>query len=467
MTAVGSQLPAPAEVVEAALAASRSTGCVVLVEDGHRVNLRWAGSALTTNGHSHQRTLTVVALDGQGRHTSAGAVSGPVRAADDIVALVGQAEDVARRAAPEESARALVAGTAADDADSPAAEGSFDVLAGLTPALGDVLARARGDGTLLYGYAEHRVTTTYLATSTGTRHRHVQPSGHLTMTAKTADRSASTWTGLATRDFTDVDVHALDVSLRRRLGWAGTTVALRPGHHPVILPPSAVADLMIYAYWEMGALAAHEGRTAYADPGRGTLVGRPLVDPRVTVRSDPAHPGLAAADVLATGASGAFASVFDNGLPVPATRWVDRGTLSALVQTRHSAELTGLPVTPFVDNLVVDVDGGSGDVDDLVARCEDGVLLTSLWYIRMVDPRRLLLTGLTRDGVYLVRDGEVVGAAGNFRFNDSPVELLRRLQDAGGTVPTFSREWGEYFPRTAMPPLRVHDVHFSTTSDAL
>ena len=131
-----------------------------------------------------------------------------------------------------------------------------------------------------------------------------------------------------------------------------------------------------------------------------------------------------------------------------------------------SAALTGQPVTPGVDNLVLEVDDAHGDLDDLVAGTERGLLLTCLWYIREVDPQSLLLTGLTRDGVYLVEDGEVVGAVNNFRFNESPVDLLDRFSDASLTVPTFSREWGDYFPRTAMPALRVPDFHMSTVSPA-
>jgi predicted Zn-dependent protease len=121
----------------------------------------------------------------------------------------------------------------------------------------------------------------------------------------------------------------------------------------------------------------------------------------------------------------------------------------------------------MVDNLSLSVDGGAGDIDDLVARTDEGLLLTSLWYLREVDPQTQLLTGLTRDGVFVVRGGEVVGVASNFRFNDSPIDVLRRVQDAGATTPTFSREWGEYFARVAMPPLRVADFHLSTLSDAL
>jgi predicted Zn-dependent protease len=182
--------------------------------------------------------------------------------------------------------------------------------------------------------------------------------------------------------------------------------------------------------------------------------------------SDPHHPLLQASPFVVASASSDQSSVFDNGLPLGRTDWVRDGTLTALVQTRETAGLTGQPVTPAVDNLVLEVDGASGGVDDLVAGTERGLLLTCLWYIREVDPQSLLLTGLTRDGVYLVEDGAITGAVNNFRFNESPVDLLGRFSDATATVPAFSREWGDYFPRTAMPGLRVPDFHMSTVSPA-
>ena len=143
------------------------------------------------------------------------------------------------------------------------------------------------------------------------------------------------------------------------------------------------------------------------------------------------------------------------------------GELTSLVQTRQTAAMTGQPVTPYVDNLVLEVDGGTGDVMDLVRGTERGLLVTCLWYIREVDPQSLLLTGLTRDGVYLVEDGEITGLVNNFRWNESPVDLLRRFSHASSTVPSFSREWGDdYFSRTATPALRVPDFNMSSVSQA-
>jgi len=158
--------------------------------------------------------------------------------------------------------------------------------------------------------------------------------------------------------------------------------------------------------------------------------------------------------------------VFDNGLELGPTDWIADGRLAALLQTRRSARVTGLPVTPVIDNLELVTGDGAGDAFSLVSGVERGLLLTCLWYIREVDPQTLLLTGLTRDGVFLVENGEVVGAANNFRFNESPVGMLQRVGGAGATENTLGREWGDYFTRTRMPALRINGFNMSSVSQA-
>jgi predicted Zn-dependent protease len=310
------------------------------------------------------------------------------------------------------------------------------------------------------------VTTTYLGSSTGLRLRHEQPTGHVGITGKSADLTRSAWVGQATRDFGDVDALALDDELARRLGWAARSVDLPAGRYETLLPPTAVADLLIYLYWSSSARDAFDGRSVFSRPGGGTRVGDSLSPQDLRLYSDPALAGLECSPFVVAPQSTSELSVFDNGLPVSETDWIRGGELTSLLQTRQSAELTSLPVTPAVDNLALSVNPGQGSVDDMVARTEHGLLLTCLWYIREVDPQTLLLTGLTRDGVYLVENGEVTGAVNNFRFNESPVDLLGRFTDAGATLPTISREWGDYFPRTAMPTLRVPDFNMSSVSQA-
>ncbi|MCQ0011386.1 metallopeptidase TldD-related protein [Actinomadura madurae] len=455
----------PQEAVERALSLSRADDCVVIADEASTANLRWAGNTLTTNGVTRSSRLTVIALRRTADGVAAGVVSRSAVGADGIEDLVRAAEADAARNEPAEDARPLVTegrGGAAWDADP--AETGIGVFEGFAPALGEAFAAAQAGDRRLYGFANHVLTSSFLGTSAGLRLRHDQPSGLLELNAKGAGGSA--WAGVGTRDFTDVDVPALTGDLARRLQWGERRVDLPAGRYETVLPPSAVADLMIYLYWSAGAQDAHDGRTVFSAPGGGTRVGEKIANLPVTLSSDPAAPGMECAPFVIAHASGRESSVFDNGLPLHATDWIGDGTLKALAQTRHSAERTGLPVTPAVDNLAMRGPDGGASLEEMVARTERGLLLTCLWYIREVDPQSLLLTGLTRDGVYLVEDGEVVGAVNNFRFNESPVDLLSRLAEVGATVPTLPREWSDYFTRAAMPPVRVGDFNMSTVSQA-
>ncbi|MBO9521119.1 MAG: TldD/PmbA family protein [Nocardioidaceae bacterium] len=454
----------PQQLVEHALATTRSEQCVVIVQDSTSANLRWANNTLTTNGVMHGVGVTVIAFAGSGNAS----VSGTAASLDQVTALVEQADAAAATASPAEDKADLVAGGVAVDWDEPAAETSIEVYRDLAPDLGAAFDDAQGAGRILYGFVNHEVTTTYLGSSTGLRLRHVQPTGHYGCTGKTADLTNSAWVGGATRDFADVSAERIAADVARRLSWGSRRVDLPAGRYDTVLPPTAVADLMIDAYWGAGARVAHEGQSVYSRPGGGTRIGEKMVSDAVTLFSDPWYAGLECAPFAMASSSSNESSVYDNGLPLGRTPWIADGVLAALVQTRHTATMTGQPTTPGIDNLVLDVAGGSGDELDLVAGVEDGLLLTCLWYIREVDPQTLLLTGLTRDGVYRIENGEITGAVNNFRFNESPVDLLRRFTAASATVPSFSREWGDdYFSRTATPALRIPDFNMSSVSQAL
>ncbi|MFJ9925503.1 metallopeptidase TldD-related protein [Streptomyces misionensis] len=457
----------PHETVERALALSRADGCVVIADEHSTANLRWAGNALTTNGVTRGRTLTVIAtVDGK-EGTASGVVSRSAVTAEELEPLVRAAEAAARGAGPAEDARPLVTGVppAPDFTDAPA-ETSSAVFADFAPALGEAFARARAGGRELYGFANHELVSTYLGTSTGLRLRHDQPAGTLELNAKSPDRTRSAWAGRSTRDFKDVDPAALDAELAVRLGWAERRVELPAGRYETLLPPTAVADLLIYEMWSASGRDATEGRTVFSRPGGGTRIGERFAELPLTLRGDPHEPGLECAPFVVAHSSGGDRSVFDNGLPAPATDWIREGVLRRLTTTRHSAALTGLPVAPAPGNLILD-GGNDRSLDEMVAATERGLLLTCLWYIREVDPATLLLTGLTRDGVYLVENGEVTGQVNNFRFNESPVDVLRRATEAGRTEKTLPREWGDWFTRAAMPPLRVPEFNMSSVSQGV
>ncbi|WP_431963533.1 metallopeptidase TldD-related protein [Actinacidiphila sp. bgisy160] len=457
----------PHEIVERALELSRADGCVVIADEESSANLRWAGNALTTNGVTRGRALTVVATVNGSQGTASGVVSRAAVTADELEPLVRAAEAAARAAGPAEDAQPLVEGVPASASfTEPPAATSSEVFSAFAPALGESFASARAGGRRLYGFAYHSVTSTYLGTSSGLRLRHDQPSGTLELNAKSEDMSRSAWAGTATRDFTDVDPAALDADLAQRLAWAERRIDLPAGRYETLLPPSAVADLVIYQQWSAAARDAAEGRTVFSRPGGGTRVGERLSELPLTLRSDPAEPGLESAPFVIAHASGDVASVFDNGLPVEATDWMREGVLNRLSTTRYSAALTGLPFAPSGGNLILD-GGGKRSLEEMVADTERGLLLTCLWYIREVDPATLLLTGLTRDGVYLVEGGEVTGVVNNFRFNESPVDLLGRATEVGRTERTLPREWGDWFTRAAFPAMRVPDFNMSSVSQGV
>ncbi len=462
----------PQETVERALSLAAGVvgidGCVVIAEETSSANLRWANNTLTTNGVTRGRRLTVIATVGGNEGTAVGVVSRSAVQTADLDDLIAAAAQAARQNTPAIDAGPLVepSGPVGGNwADAPRETDArvFDRFVG---DLGVQLEDAAGRDQLLFGFAEHQMTSTYLGSSTGLRLSHNQPTGQLEINGKSGDMSRSAWAGVATRDFTDIDVAGLHKDLAGRLEWAQRRVDLAAGRYQTLLPPTAVADLLIYLYWSSSARDAHDGRTVFSKPGGGTRVGEQLTEVPINLYSDPTHAGLECGPFVQAQASSAESSVFDNGLPLGRTAWLDQGKLASLIQTRYSAGITGLPVTPAIDNLILEGPAGGADLDAMIASTDRGLLLTCLWYIREVDPQTMLLTGLTRDGVYLVEGGEVVGAVNNFRFNESPVDVLRRISEVGATAPCLPREWGDYFTRAAMPPLRIEDFNMSTVSQA-
>jgi predicted Zn-dependent protease len=460
----------PQELVERALDASTADGCIVLVEDADRMNIRWANNTLTTNGQTYGRRVTVIStVDGQSG-TAAGVLTRAGVEADTLGDLVAASAAAARAAGPSPDAEPLAEGSADDAFAEPIAHTSIGVFHDVASGLGRAFESARSTGRLLFGYAEHEMTTTYLGTSTGVRRRHAQPTGAMQLNAKSHDFSRSAYIGVATADFTDIEVTEMNERLSTRLEWAKRRVELPAGRYQTLLPPEAVADLITFAHFFGGvARDAVDGRSVYSRPGGGTRIGDQLCgDIRVTVSSNPYAAGLVCPPFVMAHANSQVESIFDDGLPLAPTDWIRDGVLTNLLATRHVANTSGVALAPFIDNLTMTAStGGSGaSLDEMVASTDRGLLLTCIYYVRPVDPQTLLLTGLTRDGVYLVEDGEVTGAVNNFRFNESPVEMLRRIAEVGRTERAVGREFGEYFNRAAMPAIRVPDFNMSSVSQA-
>jgi predicted Zn-dependent protease len=450
------------DVVGIALAEAARRGqadeTIVVVTDRATSSLRWAGNSMTTNGESLSRDTTVISIVRQGNSAHVGSVKSSEVDPSAIAGLVAASQDAARSAPEARDAAPMLAGDETPyDWDAPVPETAADVFAGVAKSLANGFRGADR----LYGFARHELETTFVATSSGLRRRYTQPTGSVEINAKRG--GASAWVGVGTSDFVDVPTDSMLDELSTRLGWASRTIELPAGRYETLMPPSTVADMMIYLGWTMDGRGAQEGRTALSAPG-GTRVGEKLTELGLTLYSDPTAAGLECSPFVAATSSSERVSVFDNGMDIDRVDWIRDGTINALAYPRAVAAEYDVPPAVPADNMLMT--GGWASLSDMIRRTERGLLLTTLWYIREVDPTVLLLTGLTRDGVYLIEDGQVTGAVNNFRFNESPLDLLRRATEAGVSETTLPREWGDWATRAKMPSLRIPDFHMSSVSQA-
>ncbi len=456
----------PQELIERITRAARFDDCVVIVTDSSQANLRWANSTLTTNGVIKERSVTIIAFVAMDGGMATGAVTRTDVAIADVDALVEEAFTAAKSAGKAADAMELATNFASGNWNDAHGATGPEVFKGVAPELGEMFTRSVADKIELFGYAEHTHKTIWVGSKGGIRARFDQPAGRIEMTGKSHNRSRSTWEGVATRDFSNVSIAAVDAAIRQRLDWQGRKIDLPAGKYDTLLPAGSVSDLLTYMLWSGAAREAFEGRSVFSKAGGGTRVGEKLSNMALNIFSDPNYQGLESIPFITATSSSAMSSVFDNGQPMKKTDWFKNGELAGLVQTRATAKLTSLPFTPMGDNLIMDVAGGAGTLEDLIKKVGDGLLLTTMWYIREVDASSLLLTGLTRDGVYRVKDGEVIGAVNNFRWNESPISVIGRIAHAGATQITQPREWAGHVDRSAMPPLVIKDFNMSTVSQA-
>ena len=452
------------DLIEKITSTATCDDCIVVVRDKTQANLRWAGSTLTTNGVIQERSVTVIAfVSVEGGMASGGVTRTDVSLAD-VPALLEAAIASAKAAGPADDYAPLATNVSIGNWSAEHVPTGPEVFTKFAPALGDMFSRSVADKIELFGYSEHTNETTWVGSKGGLRLRKDSPVGRVEMTGKSHDRTRSTWAGVETHDFADVSVADIDAQIRQRLNWQGTKVDLPAGKYDTIFPSGSVADIFTYMMWVSTARDAHEGQSVFSKKGGGTRIGEKLANVSLQFFSDPDFKALPFSNFVATAVSSPFSSVFDNGQSIKRVDWLKDGVLQSLIQTRASAQLTNLDFTPLGENLVMSVDGASGSLEDMVKKVDNGLLLTTLWYIRMVDPNSLLLTGLTRDGVYHVKGGEVVGATNNFRWNDSPVSALSRIAHAGTSQWTQPREWAGDMTSMSMPPLVIKDFNMSTVS---
>jgi predicted Zn-dependent protease len=268
----------------------------------------------------------------------------------------------------------------------------------------------------------------------------------------TTRNEAGTASGYAAKGFTDVkklDTFTATKVAAGKCQSSSGAKAIEPGKYTVILEPVA-ATYMLENMFRFDARSAEEGRSFLSKKGGGTRLGEQLVDSKVNIYSDPFNP-----DLPSSTWSG-------DGLPREKTMWIDKGVVKNLSYSRYWADKKGVKPMPGPGNIIMD--GGDASIEDLIKSTERGILVSRLWYIRMVDPQSLLLTGLTRDGTFYIENGKIKFPVKNFRFNESPVIMLNNLEALGKQERSISVE---SYRSYLIPPMKIRDFTFSSLSDAV
>ena len=326
------------------------------------------------------------------------------------------------------------------------------------------IAAAGGSQLFTAGFLDAQAATVAVATSNGLFAFHRTTEAELSMTARTPDGTGSGWASAGSRDWGTVDPASIGRAASRKAHASRNPQAIDARPYTAVLEPQAVNDLIPLLSNALNARSADEGRSAFSKPDGGTRLGEKVCDERVTLYTDPADPEL-------------LGMPFDTeGLPIRRTMWIEKGILRNLMYTRFWAQKQGAQPTgeeiysgagfqqPRLIRQAYTGGGlkmvGSGrTTDDLIAGCEYGVLVTHFFYIRSLEPRTVLHTGLTRDGAFLIEKGKVTRPLKNLRWNESPLLMLDRLEDIGRPEAVAAGR--------RMPALRIRDFNFTSLSDAV
>ncbi|HXC25747.1 MAG TPA: metallopeptidase TldD-related protein, partial [Gemmatimonadaceae bacterium] len=300
------------------------------------------------------------------------------------------------------------------------------------------------------GYLEVTARANVVGNSAGLFGYYPYTTANYTLSVRTPDGTGSGWSGVEANDWTRIDFAALAHRAIEKANASRNPVAIEPGRYTVVLEPQAVGDLVQLVGDYLGAREADEGRSPFTKSGGGNKIGTRIVDARVSILSDPADPDLRA-------------QPFDgDGLPLGRQVWIDQGVLQQLYYSRFWAKKQGHPATGSPSSFKMT--GGDTSIDEMISSTTRGILVTRLWYLREVDPRTMLYTGLTRDGTFLIEGGKITHAIKNLRFNDSPLFLLNNIDALGHPERLGGTEDGG---PVVVPAIKAHDFTFTSLSEAV
>jgi predicted Zn-dependent protease len=431
----------------------------VTVSSGSTGNMRFAVNQVSTSGDNFDTTITVRSVFGKR------SASSTTNARDDasLKGVVQRAEALAKLA-PEDPEALPELGP---QTYQPA-PGWSDATAAMTAAqraaaINAITAVSKEANLVSTGFLEINADVFAVANSKGLFAYRRSTSTALTTTVRTPDGTGSGWAGANANDIQKIDAAALGRRAVDKARRSTPAVAIEPGRYTVVLEPTAAANLVQLIFGSLSARGADEGRSFFSKPGGGNKIGMKVVDERVTLISDPMDP-----DTPGAPFSG-------DGLPATRNVWIEKGVVKTLNYDRYWAQRQNVPPTGAGGGGGFGFGGGGSlkmlgedhSLEDLISSTERGILCTRFWYIRGVDQRTILYTGLTRDGTFLIENGKVTRAIKNMRWNESPIFLLNNLEMLGRPERVSASESGSAGSAIVVPPIKARDFNFTSASDAV
>jgi predicted Zn-dependent protease len=433
-------------ILDKVIKLSKADECTATLTGSTNGNVRFALNNVTTSGIVDNIDLAVQVAFGKRVGTAT------INSFDDasLERVVRRAEDLARLA--PENPEFMPAIEKQTYKPTP----TFDAgTAAITPeyrakVAADSIAPCREDKLIAAGFFADNNSFFASANSNGNFCYQQAAGMDYTCTVRTEDGRGSGWVARNLREVGRFDANREIRTAIRKAKDSADAKALEPGKYTVILEPAAASGLISFMMFGFDARQADEGRSFLSKKGGGNKIGEQVYDPRVNIWSDPWDPE---------------AAVYpwdEDGLPREKTPIIENGKVSFLQYSRYWAKQKGKRAVGQPGNLIMA--GGDKSTADMIRGTEKGILVTRTWYIRMVDPQTVLLTGLTRDGTFYIENGEIKHPVKNFRFNESPVIMLNNIEELGKPV----RVGDDESPFVMMiPPMKLRDFTFTSLSDAV
>lgn len=435
------------KLLEKVLKYSKADECEVILNGSEGGNIRYARNAASTSGDISTMTLSVNSIFGK----KSGSAN--INEFDDaaLERVVRRAEELAQLAPENPERMPLLGPNTFKDGIGYDAK-----TAAMTPAtraelVAKSIAVAKEAKLEAAGFLENTTSFTAVLNSKGLFAYDKNTDVTFSVTTRNAEGTGS---GYAARGFNDVsklDTFTATKIASQKANGSATAKAIEPGKYTVILEPVAATYMLENMFRGFDARSADEGRSFMSKPGGGNRLGEQLMDEKVTIYSDPFNTELPGS------------TWSREGQPLERINWIEKGVVKNLSYSRYWAEKKGVKPVPFPSNIIMQ-GGDGGTIEDMIKSTERGILVSRLWYIRLVDAQTLLLTGLTRDGTFYIENGKIKHPVKNFRFNESPIIMLNNVEALGKAERSISVE---SYRSYLIPPMKIKDFTFSSLSDAV